>query len=117
MAAEPAVMRMPRKVLADPALRRPPLLIVNRPLRSLPVKVAAVPPLLMRSELIRFVVNVASRVQHLAGSGEIVMPGTVFDSLDAADRKRLVEKERLEAHVKGVDGTLELVRTALAPPP
>ena len=62
-------------------------------------------------------VNVASRVQHLAGSGEIVMPGTVFDSLDAADRKRLVEKERLEAHVKGVDGTLELVRTALAPPP
>jgi class 3 adenylate cyclase len=62
-------------------------------------------------------VNVASRVQHLAGSGEIVMPGTVFDSLDAADRKRLVEKERLEAHVKGVEGTLELVRVALAPLP
>ena len=59
-------------------------------------------------------VNVASRVQHLAGSGEIVMPGAVFESLDPRDRARLVEKERLEAHVKGVDGTLELVRVALA---
>jgi class 3 adenylate cyclase len=62
-------------------------------------------------------VNVASRVQHLAGSGEIVMPGAVFESLEPADRARLVEKERLEAHVKGVDGTLELVRVALAPLP
>ncbi len=62
-------------------------------------------------------VNVASRVQHLAGSGEIVMPGVVFDSLDAADRRRLVEKERLEAHVKGVENELELVRAALAPSP
>jgi class 3 adenylate cyclase len=62
-------------------------------------------------------VNVASRVQHLAGSGEIVMPGVVFDSLDAADRKRLVEKERLEAHVKGVESKLELVRAALASSP
>jgi len=62
-------------------------------------------------------VNVASRVQHLAGSGEIVMPGTVFESLAPEDRKRLVEKERLEAHVKGVEGTLELVRAALAPLP
>jgi hypothetical protein len=56
-------------------------------------------------------------VQHLAGSGEIVMPGTVFESLAPEDRKRLVEKERLEAHVKGVEGTLELVRAALAPLP
>ena len=62
-------------------------------------------------------VNVASRVQHLAGSGEIVMPGSVFASLAADDRRRLVERERLEAHVKGVEGTLELVRVALAPPP
>jgi len=62
-------------------------------------------------------VNVASRVQHLAGSGEIVMPGAVFESLDAEDRRRLVVKERLEAHVKGVEGTLELVRVAMAPRP
>jgi class 3 adenylate cyclase len=62
-------------------------------------------------------VNVASRVQHLAGSGEIVMPGAVFESLEPRDRARVVEKERLEAHVKGVDGTLELVRVALAPLP
>ena len=61
--------------------------------------------------------NVASRVQHLAGSGEIVMPGAVFESLEPRDRARVVEKERLEAHVKGVDGTLELVRVALAPLP
>jgi class 3 adenylate cyclase len=62
-------------------------------------------------------VNVASRVQHLAGSGEIVMPGMVFESLAPADRKRLVEKERLEAHVKGVEGTLQLVRAGLVTAP
>jgi len=58
-------------------------------------------------------VNVASRVQHLADSGEIVMPGAVFDALEATDRERLVEKERLEARVKGVDGPLALVRVGL----
>ncbi|MGD0526532.1 MAG: DUF5939 domain-containing protein [Polyangiaceae bacterium] len=62
-------------------------------------------------------VNVASRVQHLAGSGEIVLPVEVFDALDARDRRRLAEKERLEAQVKGVEGTLALVRVALAPSP
>jgi class 3 adenylate cyclase len=62
-------------------------------------------------------VNVASRVQHLAGSGEIVLPVEVFATLDAQDRKRLVEVERLEAHVKGVEGTLALVRVGLAPSP
>jgi adenylate cyclase len=58
-------------------------------------------------------VNVASRVQHLAASGEIVMPRSVFDALEATDRARLVEKARLEARVKGVDAPLELVRVGL----
>lgn len=62
-------------------------------------------------------VNVASRVQHQAASGEIVMPASVFESLEAKDRSRLVEKERFEAHVKGVDGALALVRAALASRP
>jgi adenylate cyclase len=58
-------------------------------------------------------VNVASRVQHLAASGEIVMPVDVLASMDEADRASLVEKERLRARVKGVEGELELVRVGL----
>jgi len=58
-------------------------------------------------------VNVASRVQHLAESGDIVMPRAVFDLLNPEDRGRLVEKERLEARVKGVDAPLDLVRVRL----
>jgi class 3 adenylate cyclase len=57
-------------------------------------------------------VNVASRVQHLAASGEIVMPRDVFESLDAADRRGMVGAERLEARVKGVEHALDLVRVA-----
>ena len=45
-------------------------------------------------------VNVASRVQHLAGSGE-ARPQGVFDALDASLRKRLTVIEKLEASVKG----------------
>jgi adenylate cyclase len=59
-------------------------------------------------------VNVASRVQHLAASGEIVMPRSVFDALDADDRHRVVEKEHFQARVKGVDEPLALVRTTAA---
>ena len=58
-------------------------------------------------------VNVASRVQHLAGSGEIVMPKDVLESLDAEDRDRLEVKEPLSARVKGVEHPLDLVRVAL----
>jgi adenylate cyclase len=61
-------------------------------------------------------VNVASRVQHLAGSGEIVMPRSAFDALGLEDRERVVEKEQLEALVKGVDSPLPLVRVALRRP-
>jgi class 3 adenylate cyclase len=57
-------------------------------------------------------VNVASRVQHLAASGEIVMPRDVFESLDAADRRAMTGTERLEARVKGVEHALDLVRVA-----
>jgi class 3 adenylate cyclase len=59
-------------------------------------------------------VNVASRVQHLAGSGEIVMPHDVLEALAPAERARVVEKERLQATVKGVEQPLDLVRLSLA---
>jgi class 3 adenylate cyclase len=59
-------------------------------------------------------VNVASRVQHLAGSGEIVMPREVFESLDAKDRERIEVKEPLSTRVKGVEEPLDLVRVALS---
>jgi class 3 adenylate cyclase len=61
-------------------------------------------------------VNVASRVQHLAGSGEIVLPRDVFEALAGAERQRLAEKERLQACVKGVEHALDLVRVALRDP-
>ena len=60
-------------------------------------------------------VNVASRVQHLAASGEIVMPRPVFDALLGKDRDRLMEKESLVARVKGVEGPLHLVRVGIRP--
>jgi adenylate cyclase len=60
-------------------------------------------------------VNVASRVQHLAGSGEIVMPRDVYESLGDADRARLEMREPLSARVKGVEKPLDLVRVALTP--
>jgi class 3 adenylate cyclase len=58
-------------------------------------------------------VNVASRVQHLAGSGEFVLPRDVFEALGGDERQRLVEKERLQARVKGVEQPLDLVRVGL----
>jgi adenylate cyclase len=61
-------------------------------------------------------VNVASRVQHQAASGEIVMPQAVFDALEPEDRQRLMQKEQFEARVKGVDGPLALVRVGLRTP-
>jgi class 3 adenylate cyclase len=60
-------------------------------------------------------VNVASRVQHLAGSGEIVVPVELLDSLDEATRGRLAVRERFEATVKGVREPLSLVRLGLRP--
>ncbi|HEY8041180.1 MAG TPA: DUF5939 domain-containing protein [Polyangiaceae bacterium] len=59
-------------------------------------------------------VNVASRVQHLASSGEIVLPLELFESLEPRDRERLVVRDRFQARVKGVEKALDLVRVALA---
>jgi len=59
-------------------------------------------------------VNCASRVQHLADSGEILMEQSVFEDLPEADRSELVVVERTEARVKGVEQPLVLVRTRLA---
>lgn len=56
-------------------------------------------------------VNCASRVQHLAESGEIVLEESAFDDLDAPTRDALQVIEKLEAKVKGVDAPLRLVRT------
>jgi adenylate cyclase len=57
-------------------------------------------------------VNVASRVQHLARSAQIVMPADVFASLGSMP---LAERERFEASVKGVEGPLALVRLERIP--
>jgi adenylate cyclase len=59
-------------------------------------------------------VNVASRIQHLAGSGEIVIPSDTYAELDEADRSALAVVERFETRVKGVDHPLALVRAALS---
>lgn len=58
-------------------------------------------------------VNVASRVQHLADSGQIVMPHDVLESLPARDRDVLKVVERFQARVKGVEHPLDLVRVGL----
>jgi class 3 adenylate cyclase len=60
-------------------------------------------------------VNVASRVQHLAGSGEIVLPRDLYEGLAEDDTKGLRAGERMEAHVKGVTEPLDLIRVTLAP--
>lgn len=59
-------------------------------------------------------VNCASRVQHLAESGEIIVPEDVFDGLAESDRSALAVVERFQTRVKGVDEPLRLVRTRLA---
>jgi adenylate cyclase len=59
-------------------------------------------------------VNVASRVQHLAGSGEVVLPGETYAGLTAAEQASLVIVERFEARVKGVAEPLALVRARRA---
>ena len=57
-------------------------------------------------------VNVASRVQHLAGAGELVVSRDVFDAMPAAIRAR-VRAEPASATVKGVDEQLDLMRLTL----
>jgi class 3 adenylate cyclase len=59
-------------------------------------------------------VNVASRIQHLAAAGEVVIPLDTYMELSAADRSKLTVHERFEARVKGIDQPLALVRAGLA---
>jgi len=59
-------------------------------------------------------VNIASRVQHLAQSGELVLAGDLYDSLGAADKATLRVREIFQARVKGVAEPLSLVRVGLA---
>jgi class 3 adenylate cyclase len=59
-------------------------------------------------------VNCASRVQHLADSGEIALEEETYDLLPEKERAELRVVERLETHVKGVEKPLRLVRTRLA---
>jgi class 3 adenylate cyclase len=61
------------------------------------------------------VVNVASRVQHLAGSGEILLPKEIFSTLVATLRDSLEVLEELEARVKGVEDPIPLVRVRRKP--
>lgn len=58
-------------------------------------------------------VNCASRVQHVAGSGEIVVEEHVYLELPEALRAELTVVEKLETRVKGVEHPLQLVRTKL----
>jgi adenylate cyclase len=59
-------------------------------------------------------VNVASRVQHLAASGEIVLSAELLETMEEPTRARLTVRERFEASVKGVREPLALVRLGLA---
>ena len=59
-------------------------------------------------------VNIASRVQHLAGAGELVIPEELLPLLEPEERVRATE--HFEARVKGVECPLRLVRLALAEP-
>ncbi len=58
-------------------------------------------------------VNVTSRIQHLADSGELVLEATQLESLPAEDRAKVLLVERFEASVKGVTMPLQLVRVRL----
>jgi class 3 adenylate cyclase len=55
-------------------------------------------------------VNVASRIQHLATAGELVMPVNLWNEVSSEVRASVQETERFEAQVKGVAAPLELVR-------
>lgn len=55
-------------------------------------------------------VNVASRIQHLAEAGDLVMPAHLLDELSPDVRRGVEEKERFVAQVKGVAAPLELLR-------
>ena len=61
-------------------------------------------------------VNIASRVQHLADSGELVLAEATYEGLPEALRAETTASERFGAHVKGVAEPLRLIRLRLAGP-
>ena len=62
-------------------------------------------------------VNCASRVQHLADSGEIALEEDTYDQLPEGVRAELHVVERISTRVKGVEEPLRLVRTRLVDQP
>ena len=58
-------------------------------------------------------VNVASRLQHLAESGEIVLEKRVWDAAPADPR--VTASEVMPVRVKGVEGPIDVVRLRLRP--
>jgi adenylate cyclase len=59
-------------------------------------------------------VNVASRVQHLAESGQLLMDLDIYESLGREETSGMRVLERFEARVKGVDAPLRLLRLHLS---
>src|SRR5581483_7250162 len=55
-------------------------------------------------------VNVASRLQHVALSGELVMEKKMLDLLDADDRERIEVSGAADVRVKGIVHKLHIVR-------
>lgn len=58
-------------------------------------------------------VNVASRLQHVAGAGELVLEDKVLKLLSAADRERLNISGAADVRVKGIAQKLHIVRVRL----
>lgn len=58
-------------------------------------------------------VNIASRVQHLAQAGELIMAEETFGDLVSSDLERMRVVERFDAKIKGVDRPMKLLRLLL----
>lgn len=59
-------------------------------------------------------VNVASRLQHLAESSEIIVEEEQFRTLPEHVQRRAVVRERLQTRVKGVEVPIDIVRLVIA---
>ena len=61
-------------------------------------------------------VNVAARVQALAGGAEFVVPKHTLEEMPEVERVKFRVVEEFETHVKGVADPLSLARLVLAVP-
>lgn len=59
-------------------------------------------------------VNVAARIQALAGGAELVVPASTFEAMSVSERRAFHVIEAFETRVKGVADPLSLVRLGLA---